>query len=44
MRIELAPFAQLKSYMDRIAYRPKVQEAMQVEGLLTVGGSASQGN
>ena len=44
MRIDLAPFAHLKSYMDRIAYRPKVQEAMQVEGLLTVGGSASQGN
>jgi glutathione S-transferase len=44
MRIDLARFAHLKSYMDRIASRPKVREAMQVEGLLTVGGSASQGN
>jgi glutathione S-transferase len=40
MRIDLAPFAHLKRYMDGIAARPKVQEAMRIEGLLPVGRSA----
>jgi glutathione S-transferase len=33
-QIELTPFPALKRYMDRIAARPKVQEAMRAEGLL----------
>jgi glutathione S-transferase len=33
-RVDLASFANLKGYMDRIAARPKVQEAMRAEGLL----------
>jgi glutathione S-transferase len=41
MRIDLAPFAHLKRYMERITARPKVQEAMQIEGLLPVGRSAN---
>jgi glutathione S-transferase len=40
MRIDLAPFANLERYMDRIAARPKVREAMQIEGLLPVGRPA----
>ncbi len=32
--IDLAPYPNLKAYMDRIAARPKVQEAMKAEGLL----------
>ena len=44
MRIDLAPFAHLKRYMDRIAARPKVQEAMQIEGLLRVDRSAHAAN
>jgi glutathione S-transferase len=31
MRIDLAPFPHLKRYLDRIAARPKVREAMQLE-------------
>jgi glutathione S-transferase len=34
MRIELAPYPNLKAYMERIATRPKVQEALRAEGLL----------
>jgi glutathione S-transferase len=34
MRIELAPYPNLKAYMERIAARPKVQEALRAEGLL----------
>jgi glutathione S-transferase len=37
MRIDLAPFAHLTRYMDRIAARPKVREAMRAEGLPTAG-------
>jgi glutathione S-transferase len=33
-KIDLVPYPHLKSYMDRIAARPKVQEAMRAEGLL----------
>jgi glutathione S-transferase len=44
MRIDLAPFAHLKRYVDRIAARPKVREAMQIEGLLPVGRSAQAAN
>jgi glutathione S-transferase len=44
MRIDLAPFAHLKRYMDRIAARPKVQEALQMEDFRTVGRSATSGN
>ena len=33
-RIDLAPFSNLRAYMDRIAARPKVQEALRAEGLL----------
>jgi glutathione S-transferase len=43
-RIDLAPFPHLKRYMDRVAARPKVREAMQVEDLRTVGRSATSGN
>jgi len=32
--IELSPFPALKAYMDRVAARPKVREAMRTEGLL----------
>jgi glutathione S-transferase len=32
--IELAPYRHLKAYMDRVATRPKVREAMMAEGLL----------
>jgi glutathione S-transferase len=35
MRIDLAPYPNLKAYMERIAARPKVQEALRAEGLLT---------
>ena len=35
MRIDLAPFPHLKRYMDRIAARPKVREAMQLENAWT---------
>ena len=35
MRIDLAPFAHLNRYMDRIAARPKVREAMQLENART---------
>jgi glutathione S-transferase len=38
-RIDLAPFPHLQRYMDRIAARPKVREAMQAEGLPTAGRS-----
>jgi glutathione S-transferase len=41
MRIDLAPFAHLQRYMDRIAARPKVQEAMQLESARTVGRAAA---
>jgi glutathione S-transferase len=33
-RIDLAPFANLRDYMERITARPKVQEALRAEGLL----------
>jgi glutathione S-transferase len=32
--VDLAPFAHLKGYLERIAVRPKVQEALRAEGLL----------
>jgi glutathione S-transferase len=32
--IDLAPWPNLKAYMDRVAARPKVQEALKAEGLL----------
>ena len=32
--IDLTPYSHLRSYMERIAARPKVQEAMRAEGLL----------
>ena len=35
MRIDLAPFAHLNRYMDRIAARPRVREAMQLENART---------
>jgi glutathione S-transferase len=38
-RIDLAAFPHLKRYMERIAARPKVREAMQAEGLPTAGRS-----
>jgi glutathione S-transferase len=44
MRIDLAPFAHLKRYMDRIAARPKVQEALQMEEFRTVDRSATSGH
>jgi glutathione S-transferase len=44
MRIDLAPFAHLKRYMDRIAARPNVQEALQMEEFRTVGRSATSGH
>jgi glutathione S-transferase len=33
-RIDLAPYKHLKAYMDRVAARPKVREAMTAEGLV----------
>jgi glutathione S-transferase len=33
-KIDLAPYPNLKAYMDRIASRPAVKQAMQAEGLL----------
>jgi glutathione S-transferase len=33
-RTDLAPFANLRDYMERITARPKVQEALRAEGLL----------
>ena len=44
MGIDLAPFAHLRRYMDRIAARPKVREALRSEGRLPVGSSARPGN
>jgi glutathione S-transferase len=41
MRIDLARFAHLQRYMDRIAARPKVQEAMRLENPLTGRAAAS---
>jgi glutathione S-transferase len=32
--VDLAPYANLKAFMDRVAARPAVQQAMQAEGLL----------
>jgi glutathione S-transferase len=43
-RIDLAPFPHLKRYLDRVAARPKVQEAMQAEDPRTAGRSARSGN
>ena len=34
-KIDLAPWPNLKAYMDRVKARPKVQEAMKAEGLIT---------
>jgi glutathione S-transferase len=42
--IDLAPFPHLKRYMDRVAARPKIQEAMQVEDLLPARRAASAGS
>jgi glutathione S-transferase len=33
-RIDLAPYPNLRAYMERIAARPKVREAMRAEGML----------
>jgi glutathione S-transferase len=41
MRIDLAPFPHLQRYMDRIAARPTVQEAMRLENPRIVGRSAT---
>jgi glutathione S-transferase len=41
MRIDLAPFPHLKRYMDSIAARPKVREAMQIEGARTAARPAT---
>jgi glutathione S-transferase len=41
MHIDLAAFAHLQRYMDRIAARPKVREAMQLENARTVGRSTT---
>jgi len=32
--IDLSAFANIRAYMDRVAARPKVQEALRAEGLL----------
>jgi glutathione S-transferase len=32
--IDLAPYPKLKAYMERVAERPKVREALRAEGLL----------
>jgi glutathione S-transferase len=34
IEIDLAKWPNLKAYVDRVAARPKVQEAMKTEGLL----------
>jgi glutathione S-transferase len=34
VRIDLAPYPNLRRYIDRIAARPKVREAMQAQGML----------
>jgi glutathione S-transferase len=34
LKIKLTEFAALSAYMDRIAARPKVRDAMRAEGLL----------
>ena len=44
MRIDLTPFVHLKRYMDRIATRPKVREAMQLENARTVDRAAASGS
>jgi glutathione S-transferase len=41
MRIDLAPFPHLQRYIDRIAARPKVQEAMQLEAAGTAARPAA---
>src|SRR5688572_24566372 len=33
-KIDIAPYANLKAFMDRVAARPAVKQAMQAEGLL----------
>ncbi|MGZ9073913.1 MAG: glutathione transferase GstA [Rhodoplanes sp.] len=33
-RIDMAPYSNVRRYMDRIAARPKVREAMRAEGML----------
>ena len=32
-KVDLSPYPHLKAYVERVAARPKVQEAMQAEGL-----------
>jgi glutathione S-transferase len=44
MRIDLAPFPHLQRYMDRVAARPKVREAMELESPRTVGRAAAAGS
>jgi glutathione S-transferase len=44
MRIDLAPFPHLQRYMDRIAARPKVREAMEVENPRPVGRAVAAGS
>jgi glutathione S-transferase len=34
VKLDLTPYANLRSYMQRIATRPKVQEALKAEGLI----------
>ena len=35
VQIDLSPYPNLKAYQPRVAARPKVQEALKAEGLLT---------
>jgi glutathione S-transferase len=37
--IDLAPYPNLRAYMDLIAARPKVREAMRAEGMLATVGA-----
>jgi glutathione S-transferase len=34
LKVDISPFKTLQAYLDRVAARPKVKEAMQAEGLL----------
>jgi glutathione S-transferase len=34
LNVDLSPYANIRAYMDRVAARPKVQDALRAEGLL----------
>ena len=34
MKLDLSPYKNVTAYMDRVAARPKVQEAMKAEGFI----------